>query len=493
MLKALLRGAKNLCVEYRIVFILFPASLFVLLFAVPVSDNAPDTVNFLGRFHPLVVHFPIALVILMLMLELFGRFRLSAIGGRTISLVLLLALASTYLSFLLGFALYHTGEYSGNDARQHLWGALFLASFLSLATFCYLTDQVKRSKTFDRFYLFFLILSNIALGYTSHLGGSLTHGSDYLTEYMPAFMNGDAGDVRPPDEQVVFNDLVLPMLDRKCLSCHNDNKTKGDLNMTSMQLLLKGGKSGVPALVPGSARESDVIRRVALPTDHDDRMPPEGKAGLTPQEVQLLEWWIDRGARLDMSVADVIGDSAIGPLARSIVSDLEAHRRSAQARQVATDRLIKTVSRENYVVDVDPEDKEMLRLSMAFPPGGFGDDDLLNLEPAFSRVGVASFIGSEITDDGLYHVGKMTSLRELHLQQTKINGSGIVHLSKLRNLITLDLSKSRVTNGYILNVIALPSLKDLYLNECDVSGDIVNAIRENRPQLNIHLERGKIL
>ena len=130
---------------------------------------------------------------------------------------------------------------------------------------------------------------------------------------------------------------------------------------------------------------------------------------------------------------------------------------------------------------------------MAFPPGGFGDDDLLFLEPAFSRIAVASFIGNDLSDDGLYHVGKMTSLRELHLQQTRINGSGLVHLSELRNLVTLDLSKSRVTNGHILNVITLPSLEELYLNECDVSSDVLDAIRENRPQLNIHMERGKML
>ena len=60
----------------------------------------------------------------------------------------------------------------------------------------------------------------------------------------------------------------------KCLECHNPNKIKGKLLMDSAVALLKGGDTG-PGLVTGKPDESEIIKRVVLPKDHDDIMPPK--------------------------------------------------------------------------------------------------------------------------------------------------------------------------------------------------------------------------
>jgi Leucine-rich repeat (LRR) protein len=88
-------------------------------------------------------------------------------------------------------------------------------------------------------------------------------------------------------------------------------------------------------------------------------------------------------------------------------------------------------------------------------------------------------------------MGQMTTLRELYLQQTQIDGSGLVHLSELKNLRLLDLSKSKVNDGQLLHVLQLPVLEDLFLYETKVSKEVVEAIRKNKPGLNVWLERGK--
>jgi hypothetical protein len=309
---------------------------------------------------------------------------------------------------------------------------------------------------------------------------------------MPDFTSVNAGAEKPLKEWVVFEDLVLPILDRKCISCHNENKSKGDLILTSYQALQKAGKSGVHAVIPGDAKESGVFRRATLPVGHEDRMPPEGKVGLTEDEVRLIEWWITTGADPALKVADAIADSTTGPLLKRISLDVQAQQRRAQVQRLNIEKLIKTVSRENYVIDLDPDEKQSIRLSMTFPAEKFGDEDLHNITPAFSKITSASFIGSDLTDDALFHIGKMTSLRELYLQQTKIDGSGLVHLTDLPDLTLLDLSQSRISNGNLLNVINLRSLKHLYLNECKISSDVLGAIKENRPELTVHMERGKL-
>ncbi len=85
----------------------------------------------------------------------------------------------------------------------------------------------------------------------------------------------------------------------------------------------------------------------------------------------------------------------------------------------------------------------------------------------------------------------MGTLRELYLQQTQIDGSGLIHLSALKNLRLLDLSKTKINDGQLLHVLQMPALEDLYLYETGISKEVVEAIRKNKPELNVQLERGK--
>ncbi len=87
---------------------------------------------------------------------------------------------------------------------------------------------------------------------------------------------------------------VQPLLENKCLECHNPNKIKGKLLMDSATALLKGGDTG-PALVAGQPDNSEMIKRIVLPKDHDDIMPPKG-GPLAANEIDVLKRWIAAGA-----------------------------------------------------------------------------------------------------------------------------------------------------------------------------------------------------
>src|SRR5436305_650764 len=73
----------------------------------------------------------------------------------------------------------------------------------------------------------------------------------------------------PPPE---FERDVRPVLDRHCFQCHGPDKQKGGLRLDQKPSALKGGDSGDPAVVPGDAGRSHVLKVIAS-ADPDERMP----------------------------------------------------------------------------------------------------------------------------------------------------------------------------------------------------------------------------
>ena len=109
---------------------------------------------------------------------------------------------------------------------------------------------------------------------------------------------------------VDFNAEIRPLLNERCITCHGGIKTKAELNLKFRDLALIGGKSGLPAIVPGDADASELIRMVSH-EDASERMPREG-APLTQTEIDRLKDWINQGAEWERHWAYVV------PVAESI-------------------------------------------------------------------------------------------------------------------------------------------------------------------------------
>jgi len=84
------------------------------------------------------------------------------------------------------------------------------------------------------------------------------------------------------------------VLAHQCTKCHGQQKQKGELRLDTKEAAMKGGENGA-AIVPGKPGESELLKRVVLPTADDDHMPPEKKV-LEPQDVETLRKWIAAGA-----------------------------------------------------------------------------------------------------------------------------------------------------------------------------------------------------
>jgi hypothetical protein len=87
---------------------------------------------------------------------------------------------------------------------------------------------------------------------------------------------------------------IEPILVKRCWECHGPDQHKAGLRLDSRAAALKGGKSGRPAISPGQADASELLRRVRT-ADPDDVMPPKGDR-LKPGEIAHLKAWIEAGA-----------------------------------------------------------------------------------------------------------------------------------------------------------------------------------------------------
>jgi hypothetical protein len=238
------------------------------------------------------------------LLAKFTRFKDAAHSNR---LILGLTAAASIGAALLGWMLSQTGGYDPQLLPWHKWTGI------AVAATCTLT-WVLRWQGRLRAYRLCLMLTLAVLGVASHFGGSLTHGRDYLIQYAPEPLRALLGVQRPSAaapaaaaslaQQCVFGDLIQPILERRCATCHGAEKHKADLSVESYETLLRGSKDG-PVLIPGKAVDSPMIYRLLLPPDDEDHMPPQGKPQPTLAEIAALQWWIDCGAPGDKSVGDL--------------------------------------------------------------------------------------------------------------------------------------------------------------------------------------------
>jgi hypothetical protein len=271
------------------------------------NSGAHDLILFVGRFHPMLVHLPIGGLVLLGVLELlakFSRFKAAAQGNRVI---LCLVAAASIVTALLGLMLSQSGGYNPQLLPWHKWAGI------AVAVTCTLTFLLNWLGPL-RAYQISLLVSLVVLGVASHLGASITHGRDYLTQFAPAPLRALLGaSGRSPDapatradltQQPVFGALVQPILQRHCSACHGPEKHKADLSMASYETLLTGGKDG-PVLIPGKVMESPMIHRLLLPLTDEDHMPPDGKPQPTLAEIAALQWWIDCGAPADAKIGDL--------------------------------------------------------------------------------------------------------------------------------------------------------------------------------------------
>src|SRR5215472_7903632 len=255
--------------------------------------------EFFGHFHVVLVHLPIGILLLACVFQWLERKPRFSSLHTAINIAFIIGMISAILSAVTGYLLSYSGDYDEQLLIEHQWLGISTAIVSVAMYYLYMKPASVMMQYTTNILLIFLIII------TGHLGGSLTHGSGYLTS---SWKSPDTIVQRKPipnvQEALVYSDIIQPLLQEKCYGCHGKNKQKGRLRMDDSLRLMKGGKDGV-VIIPGNAEKSEMIKRLSLPREDDDHMPPKEKPQLTQQEIALIHWWIAAGAPFDKKAKEL--------------------------------------------------------------------------------------------------------------------------------------------------------------------------------------------
>jgi uncharacterized membrane protein len=422
-------------------------ALLPLFFPLDGKPHA-DWLQFLGRFHPLLVHLPIGLIVLLPLLEFAGTRRQSL--REAAGFVLQISLATCVLAIIFGLLLaYGSGEI-GTTVTRHMRGGIVLAIELLLCL------AVRRSWLTAQPRLYFTLLTAvlITLAWTAHHGGSLTHGSDYLTRYMPLtlkrFVAPSAVSSHPNS---FFARHVYTVLDTKCVTCHGTNKEQGGLRLDSYESLMAGGKDGI-VIAPRNPDGSLLLKKVTLPPNDPHFMPAEGRPPLTPDEIVRIRAWVLQGASPDATSIPGIFIAEDQDEAPPPVGDYSALMGEIRRMQQSQGAKLVTVS-------ANPSDGLILRtIDVA---SNFDDAQLAQFQRFAPFIVEAELGRTAVTDAGIETVRQFKNLRALHLEGTAVTGRTLAELSSLSQLTYLNLSGTKVTSDALSPLKSMPNLRHLFL------------------------------
>ncbi len=297
-----------------------------------------------------------------------------------------------------------------------------------------------------------------------------------------------------PEDKTVYEGVVQNIFASRCIACHGPTKQKGKLRMDTYEAALKPGESDKPSIVPKNAAGSEMLVRLALALDHDDHMPPKDKKQLTPEEINLLKWWVDAGADKNVKVKDANPPAELKELVMAKAKETYVLAAGPAAAPVVAPPVN---ARDEKVIALEKEIGSPI-LQVAQNDAGL-TFNVINVADKFDDAMLAKFAGiadrftdlnlgrSKITDAGMATVGAMKNLTRLRLENTTLTDAGIDALGGLAKLEYLNFYGTKITDAALAKLEKLTNLKTLYAWQTGVTKPAAEALRVKLPKLIINL------
>ncbi len=403
----------------------------------------PDWLKVFGRSHPLLLHFPIVLILFGVLFQwipgIDKKKELKEFG----ELALLAGVNFAGVTVIAGLILAQE-DYSGNTLDLHQYSGFGV--FILGALFYFFRNLPKvYLKTSS------LVLA-VGITLTGHWGANLTHGEDFLLapilqEEVPVLAINDAQ---------VLEDVVMPILETKCVGCHKEGKIKGELRLDNLAGIQAGGKSG-PFVVAGNLEESHMIKRMNLPLEHDDHMPPKNKAQLTEEEKKILISWVLAGAELDKKLIE-----------------MEPQSEFFQLASLKFDETDNYTFEEASASDIEDLNNFFRKVEPLYP----GSPALV-----VSYFGIAAFDPASLKD--LNDINQQVI--QLNLNKMPLEGADLSILQNFENLEELQASFSDLNADQIQSISQIPALKNLSLSGIKLSQESLEILSQMKDLRNLYL------
>ena len=252
--------------------------------------------QFLGRLHPTLVHFPIALVLFAALMEFlpFGRpERPSRTAQACIAFAVLTAAAAAGTGWLNAAHESHSRSLA-QVLLVHRWLGVSVAA---LSLLCWILVTIHRfwprGATLT-FYRGSLAACALVVAVEGHLGGTLVHGTGYFVEPFREPPEKAPPESTLDDAQRIYLEQVQPIFETRCYECHG-KKEKGDLRLDRIDEVFAGDPENW-VVQPGDAEGSKLYELITLPEWDPDHMPQD-EPMLPDAELLAIRTWIDQGAR----------------------------------------------------------------------------------------------------------------------------------------------------------------------------------------------------
>ena len=435
----------------------------------------------IGRFHPVLVHLPIGMLVLAAIFQLILLKQKTASLGQAIHITLLGGMLSAIFSAISGFLLSTTDNYDASLISSHQWFGIAVA-VISIGAFILNKQQNKYTK-------WVILLLTILVIITGHLGGSITHGSDYLTKVFSSNEVVSNNTLRKPianvQEAVAYTEVIQPILNSKCYSCHGVNKQKAKLRLDLPDFIMKGGKDGA-IITAGKADESELIKRILLGKDNKDHMPPIEKPQLSKSEIDLLHWWISTGADFTQKVKALPQSEKIKPVLLALQSaekneEIKLSDIPDQAIEKADDKVIQKLKARGIAVSTVSQNSNYLSINF-IAVDAISEKDLDLLEPLRKQIIWLKLGNTKLSDQQIDMISSLSALTRLSLERTSITDKGILALQKLTSLQYINLVGTKVTAKGLAQLKALNKLEKIFLYQTSITGTDWDELKKTFPK-----------
>ena len=409
-----------------------------------------EIIKYLGNFHPVVLHLPIGAFLFTFLLFVSQKY-LKSNFNPAVRMGLLFSFITSIITSIFGYILHLNGDYDSVLVDRHMW--LAIATTILIGFVLYLH---KKQKPYNHVLSSF-VFATVLLTITGHNGGSLTHGKDYLK--LPDFEKEIS--IVSYDSIHVFNQVISPILDSKCVKCHNTGKSKGNLMLSSIDKILLGGEKG-QIIKSNSSVDSRLYTYLNLPIDDEMHMPPDGNSQLNDNEKELIKLWIDEGAdfyNFRKMNDDNFSKEILSFLPKEIAS-VDPPNRNDLVKLIENEFRIERVSTENNFIDIKYQGKSFKQSYLRL---------LSKVSDNIKRLDL-SFV--DLSSIDLSRVDNFENLTYLNLNSTKLTTKKIQKLDL--DIQTLILSNNNfdvsVFDKFISNptnerVFAYNTISDLDLTK----------------------------